>query len=128
MGLDNHMITGSVPALLPGELPDPHPDMRSRHMRDRANQTDPEHAMTLSRPPTAELAPLRTTRARRGPNRTPNQATSPHRAKITNSITSVTPKGRYLSGGSGLWGLSVLRNLFQAWHVGEVEIMIPSTA
>ena len=32
MGLDNHMITGSVPALLPGELPAPHPDMRSRHM------------------------------------------------------------------------------------------------
>lgn len=34
MGLDNHMITGTVPALLSG-YPCPTPDMTPRHSRDR---------------------------------------------------------------------------------------------
>lgn len=44
MGLDNHMITGAVPALLP--VPDQ--DMTARHGSPHRARTDRFHAKTLA--------------------------------------------------------------------------------
>ncbi|MEU6067709.1 LuxR C-terminal-related transcriptional regulator [Streptomyces sp. NPDC047082] len=48
MGLDNHMITSTVPALL-CRVPCRTADMTARHPRDRRTRTNPHHAMPLAR-------------------------------------------------------------------------------
>ena len=47
MGLDNHMITGTVPALRSREQASPERDMTSHHATRPTNRTDLEHAMPL---------------------------------------------------------------------------------